>query len=182
MTGVETNGKEQQVASAADDDVVMLVSLPLPFEEFFARHHVEMVRALSLTLGDAELARDAAAEGFARAFQRWPSVSGYANPAGWTYRVGLNWARSGRRKWRRERLGERFIEGIVPEVAPRDATLVAALAQLSLDRRSVVVGRYYLDWSESELADALDIAPGTVKSRLSRALSQLAKSMENHHG
>ncbi len=62
------------------------------FDGFFARHHAEMVRALSLTLGDVEFGRDAAAEGFARALQRWSTVSTYENPAGWVYRVGLNWA------------------------------------------------------------------------------------------
>jgi len=46
----------------------------------------------------------------------------------------------------------------------------------------VVVGRYYLDFSEAQLADALDVAPGTVKSRLSRALTQLSNLMEEHDG
>jgi len=43
------------------------------------------------------------------------------------------------------------------------------------------VGRYYLDWSEEQLATSLDIAPGTVKSRLSRALTQLSELMEHDH-
>lgn len=151
------------------------------FDGFFARHHAEMVRALSLTLGDPEFGRDAAAEGFARALQRWSKVSTYENPAGWVYRVGLNWARSRRRKSRRERIGV-VVDGPAPSVTPRDAALVAALRQLSIEHRTVVVGKYYLDWSEAQLAAALDIAPGTVKSRLSRALAQLAALMEDHHG
>jgi RNA polymerase sigma-70 factor (ECF subfamily) len=151
------------------------------FDGFFAHHHAEMVRALALTLGDAEFGRDAAAEGFARALQRWSKVSTYENPAGWVYRVGLNWARSRRRKSRRERVGL-IVDGPAPSVTPTDATLVAALGQLSIDHRTVVVGKYYLDWSEAQLAAALDIAPGTVKSRLSRALAQLAALMEDHHG
>lgn len=182
ITGVDQNGSDQHAASAADRITAEMVSLPAPFDEFFARHHAEVVRALALTLGDVELGRDAAAEGFARALQRWSTVSGYTNPVGWVYRVGLNWARSGRRKWRRERLGQRLLESPAPEATPRDAALVAALAQLSLDHRTVVVGRFYLDWSEAQLAEALDIAAGTVKSRLSRALSQLAILMEDHHG
>ena len=63
--------------------------MPVDFDGFFVRHHAEMVRALSLTLGDVEFGRDAAAEGFARALQRWSTVSTYENPAGWVYRVGL---------------------------------------------------------------------------------------------
>jgi RNA polymerase sigma-70 factor (ECF subfamily) len=155
--------------------------VPVDFDGFFVRHHAEIVRALSLTLGDAEFGRDAAAEGFARALQRWSTVSTYENPAGWVYRVGLNWARSRRRKFRRERVGL-IVDGPSPSVTPRDAALIEALRQLSIEHRTVVVGKFYLDWSEAQLAAALDIAPGTVKSRLSRALTQLAALMEDHHG
>jgi RNA polymerase sigma-70 factor (ECF subfamily) len=161
---------------------VELPSLPMAFDEFFTRHHAQLVRALGLALGDVEFGRDAAAEGFARAFERWSIVSTYANASGWVYRVGLNWARSGRRRLRRERLGIRLVDRPAADIAPRDAALLAALGQLSVDHRTVVVGRFYLDWSEAELADALDIAPGTVKSRLSRALTKLATLLEEPHG
>ena len=155
-----------------DDDAttapVVFERADTDFDSFFQRHHSEMVRALALALGDVDLGRDAAGEGFARALQRWSTVGTYANPAGWVYRVGLNWARSRRRKARRERLGVTIdCEGRC--AAPPDDVLVRALQQLSLDHRTVVVGRYYLDWSESQLATALGVAPGTVKSRLSRA-------------
>jgi RNA polymerase sigma-70 factor (ECF subfamily) len=161
--------------------VVRTDLVPVDFDRFFASHHAEMVRALSLTLGDVEFGRDAAAEGFARALQRWSTVSAYENPAGWVYRVGLNWARSRRRKSRRERVGL-IVDSPAPSVTPRDAALIEALRQLSIDHRTVVVGKFYFDWSEAQLAAALDIAPGTVKSRLSRALTQLAALMEDHHG
>ena len=170
--GVDSDQSEQDVRAA----------LPMPFDEFFARHHPQMVRALTLALGDVELGRDAAAEGFARALERWSTVSGYANPTGWVYRVGLNWARSRHRRSRRERIGLRLTDRVAPEQAAPDMQLIDALGQLSTDHRVVVVGRYYLDWSEAELAEVLDVAPGTVKSRLSRALSRLATLMEEHHG
>jgi RNA polymerase sigma-70 factor (ECF subfamily) len=167
---------------ANTDDPVALGDLPMPFDDFFARHHEQMVRALTLAIGDVELGRDAAAEGFARALERWTQVSRYANPTGWVYRVGLNWARSRRRKFRREHAGMRLAEHAAPESHASDIQLVAALGALSIDHRTVVVGRYYLDWSEAQLAEALDIAPGTVKSRLSRALTQLANLMEHPDG
>jgi RNA polymerase sigma-70 factor (ECF subfamily) len=158
------------------------------FDAFFREHHTRLVRALGLTLGDADLGRDAAAEGFARALQRWSKVAGYENPAGWVYRVGLNWARSRRRRTGREHLGL-AIDGAAPFVPARSHELTRALRELSIEHRTVVVGRYYLDWSEAQLADALGIAPGTVKSRLSRALTHLAALLatpledraEGHH-
>lgn len=148
------------------------------FDGFFVDVYPSMVRALSLALGDAELGQDAAAEGFARALPGWDRISGYDNPAGWVYRAGLNWGRSRWRKKRREVGGLTFVDRAQATSAP-DPDLVAALRQLSVDHRAVVVGRYYLDWSEAQLATALDVAPGTVKSRLSRALHALAEILED---
>jgi len=55
----------------------------------------------------------------------------------------------------------------------RNVALEDALAQLSIEHRSVVVLRFYFDWTVDQTAEALDIAPGTVKSRLARALPLL---------
>jgi RNA polymerase sigma-70 factor (ECF subfamily) len=142
------------------------------FEAFCAREHQTLARALALALGDRELGRDAAAEALTRAWSRWSSVSQMDNPAGWVYRVGLNWGRSRLRRWRREDVTA-FPPDLGASTAEYDDRLAAALATLSPEHRSVVVARFYLDWSEAATADALDIPPGTVKSRLSRALSQL---------
>jgi RNA polymerase sigma-70 factor, ECF subfamily len=149
------------------------------FDSFFATHHAVVVRALTLALGDEQLGRDAAAEGFTRALQRWSRISSYDNPTGWIYRVGLNWARSRRRKTMREiaESGAVDLREATAHESHADPQVVSALLQLSPDHRAVVVGRYYLDWSEREIADALGIRPGTVKSRLSRALAKLADDL-----
>ena len=150
------------------------------FEVFYRRHHAEVCRALALTLNDVELAQDAAAEAMTRAYQRWNTVGRYQNPAGWVYRVGLNWGRSRLRKILRRPLPQpRPSEDIALGVVNQ---LDHALEQLSVGHRSVVVLRYYLDWSERQIAEALNIAPGTVKSRLSRALDHLEDLLEDSHG
>jgi RNA polymerase sigma-70 factor (ECF subfamily) len=59
---------------------------------------------------------------------------------------------------------------------------MVAIGCLSADHRDVVVGRYYLDWSEKQLAEALGVSSGTVKSRLHRALGRLGQLMEEDHG
>jgi len=143
------------------------------FDGFFHENHAPIVRALALTINDDQLARDAAAEGFARALARWGKVERYDNPTGWVYRVGLNWARSRRRKWRREVSADGF-DVAAPGRNDIDSRLAPALHKLTPEHRAVVVARYYFDWSERQIAEALDIRPGTVKSRLSRALTQLA--------
>jgi RNA polymerase sigma factor (sigma-70 family) len=58
----------------------------------------------------------------------------------------------------------------------RRATLLAALRELPPGTREAVVLRFYLDLPESEIARLLDCRPGTVKSRISRGLRQLAAS------
>jgi RNA polymerase sigma factor (sigma-70 family) len=59
----------------------------------------------------------------------------------------------------------------------REALLVALVA---LDERdqAVIACRYLLDLSERETADVLGCRPGTVKSRLSRALERMRAQLE----
>lgn len=153
---------------------VSAVSVPTTadFASFCAAHGDRLARALALALGNRELGRDAAAEGLARAWERWSKVSTYANPAGWVYRVGLNWGRSRLRRIRREITTDVFPDRGSIDVHV-DTAVVEAMRDLSPDHRAVVVGRLYLDWSEADVAAALDLPAGTVKSRLSRALAQL---------
>jgi len=56
--------------------------------------------------------------------------------------------------------------------------LAGALARLGPEHREVIALRYLLDLSEAECAAALACRPGTVKSRLSRALGRLRVELE----
>lgn len=149
------------------------------FEDFYAAHRDEMARALGLALRDAALGAEAADEAFARACQRWGQVSSYSNPQGWVFRVGLNWARSWLRRVRRERERRPLLaQPHATEDRARDLDLERALLTLNDTHRAVIVARFYLDWSVAETAEALGIAAGTVKSRLSRGLEQLREVLE----
>lgn len=57
----------------------------------------------------------------------------------------------------------------VAEDADRDRLLKIALASLDPDQRQIIVLRDYMDLPYAEIADVLDVAPGTVMSRLHRA-------------
>ena len=151
-----------------------LDAVAVRFEDFYAVHRDELARALGLALRDGELGAEAADEAFARACQRWGQVSAYANPQGWVFRVGLNWARSWLRRVRRERERQPLLaQAHATEDGARDVDLERALATLNDAHRAVIVARFYLDWSVAETAEALGVAEGTVKSRLSRGLEQL---------
>jgi len=76
-------------------------------------------------------------------------------------------------------------KGATPEQAAelddRDRELRLALATITNEQRQIVILRDHLDLSYAEIADVLDIAPGTVMSRLHRArlaLREVLKSYE----
>lgn len=151
---------------------------PREFEDFYRARREQVFRGLTLTLRDRDLAADATDEAMARAYQHWRTVSGYANPEGWAYRVGLNWARSRMRKRTREVRGFRLEDRPGAELTPTDPALTEALADLPIQQRAVVVLRFYFDWSTDQVAKALGIPSGTVKSRLARALERLESTVE----
>ncbi len=134
---------------------------------------------LGCTLPDAE---DLAQTTLVRCYTAWPRVAAAENRDAYVYRILVNALRDVHRKQRwRERP-----TAVLPDAAVDDATdsydtvdsIHRALAALSRGNRDVVVLRYFTQLTERQTAQALGIAPGTVKSRLSRALAQLAGS---HH-
>lgn len=151
---------------------------PTSFDDFYRRFHSQLVRAMVLTLNDGDLGTEAADEAMARAFQRWATVSTYNNPEGWTYRVALNWARNRLRRRHREVVVDHPVEQGPPLAGAMDLDLHAAVQSLAVKLRAVIVLRYYLDWSIEEVAKALAIPKGTVKSRLHHALHRLSDALE----
>lgn len=144
------------------------------FAAFYQEWRSPIRRSLAMALGDVGLAEEAIDEAMTRALARWHEVGSYDRPEGWLYRVGLNWARGVFRKRRYELLSDLTSSPHSWADPLPDPDLIEALGRLSLKLRSVVVARYYLDWSTAEVAEALEIPEGTVKSRLSRALQRLA--------
>jgi RNA polymerase sigma-70 factor (ECF subfamily) len=157
-------------------EVEQVELLPLTFAEFYRASRDRLARALVITLADIHLGTEAADEAMARAYQRWEKVQGLDDPAAWVYRVGLNWARSVLARRRRAPSPPllRWLDDLGPIAEP---TVAAALSELPVAQRAVVVCRFYLCLSEAETAQALNTRPGTVKSRLSRGLLQLERRL-----
>jgi RNA polymerase sigma-70 factor (ECF subfamily) len=148
------------------------------FDVFYRSEHAPLYRALAMTLGDSDLAAEAIDEAMVRAYQRWAVVSRYDNPAGWVYRVALNWAIS-RLRLRRRTLPA--VQAAADELRLPDPVLAEAVKRLSTSHRAVVVLRFHLDWSLEQIAAALGVPVGTVKSRLHRALSSLRETLGGDH-
>ncbi|MEM9132872.1 MAG: sigma-70 family RNA polymerase sigma factor [Actinomycetota bacterium] len=151
------------------------------FDDFCRQEHSTLVDALIWSFGDRDLGREAADEAMARAFERWDQVSGYRNPAGWTYRVGLNW---GRRRLRRANRGAELVRHLPPQpghyhLQPQP-DLEAALDDLPVKQRAVIVLRHLLGHTDAQTAEILGISVGTVKSRNSRALEKLRHTLQEN--
>lgn len=152
---------------AVVDDVEVVDARTGTFEEFYLRTRPSIARGLALAIGDADLAADATDEAMARAYERWPTVVRLDRPEGWVYRVGMNWALSVLR--RRNRSDHRLYDPKDSTLAVADPDVHAALGELDVKHRTVIVCRHLLGWSVAETAAALKVREGTVKSRLHRA-------------
>ena len=122
-----------------------------------------------------------------RAWQH-PEVSGDAERSAraWLFTVARNMVIDDRRSARFRRERESLDTGSTPEQAAPDEVNAAldrlligdALAQLSADHRAVIRRSYYLGWTTAQIAEDLQIAEGTVKSRLHYAVRALRLTLQ----
>lgn len=152
------------------------------FALLYAEQFGPLVRLAVLLVGSPAAAEDVVQESFAKLHGRFDRVD---EPRAWLRVAVVNGCRNERRRLGRlrrhlARQGERPEATAVaaPPREPADAALLGALRRLPMSQRSAVVLRYYLGLNEAEIASALGIRPGTVKSRLHRALTQLRAELE----
>jgi len=158
-------------------EVVVARTAHSDFPSFYQENYRSVTKALTATIRDIDLAGEATDEAMARAYANWAKIKRYENPAGWVYRVALNWAISVQR--RRNRVSKVKAETVTESPQVIEPGLYQALGKLDPKLRSVVVCRYLFDWTTEQTAEALAIRTGTVKSRLHRALEQLASHLSH---
>lgn len=147
------------------------------FQRFFEEHVRKAYRTALILSRDHFLAEDIVQESFYRAY-KFRNRLRIGEPFGpWFAKILLNVARS--------QLGKR----VAPPTAFRPESLQAldidlkvnlaqALQQLERLHVEVIVLRYYLDYSEAQMAEVLGVPKGTVKSRLSHARRRLSEHLE----
>jgi RNA polymerase sigma-70 factor (sigma-E family) len=147
------------------------------FEDLFGRLFPVAERLALRIAGDPATAEDLAAEAFVRLFARWPRLRKEPGREGWVLRVTANLAIDAARR-RPPR-----VEAVAP-VPPEDAVvlrvaLAAALRALPRRQRAVVALRYLADLTEEQVAAALGISSGSVKTHAHRALRRLRQVLPN---
>ena len=154
------------------------------FEELVTRYQGIAFRVAWLVVRNRGDAEDAVQDAFVKAYYALSRFHPGAPFRPWILRIVANEARNrGRSSRRRDGLTMRLAATDTAHAAPStevaaldraDAeALVAALDRLGERDRLVVAYRYLFELSEAETAEALGVRPGTVKSRLSRALVRL---------
>lgn len=123
-------------------------------------------------------AEDVVQTALMRCLVNWGKVERAEDRDAYVHRVLINtFTSSRRRRWTGELAVSMMPEGAdVDETTAMDTAdaVLRSLSKLSHDQRTVVVLRYYAHLSEQQMAAVVGVAPGTVKSRLSRALKVLA--------
>jgi RNA polymerase sigma-70 factor (sigma-E family) len=156
------------------------------FTEFMNGRWPALVRLGYGLTGDQGLAEDLAQTALAKAYASWPRVRRAGNPDAYVRRIMVNANHS---RFRKHRVTE-HLTGTLPEPGPgsdgpgRDdrPALVSALMRLPAGQRAVVVLRYWMDMTETEVAATLGCSVGNVKSQASRALAKLRISADLTEG
>ena len=172
------------------------------FNRLVEERHADIYALLYRLTEDPEEARDLTQETFLQAFRHLAGFRGEADLRTWLYRIAVNQARNRWRWWKRRRrdrtvsldapagessdaplsAGLPGRDGEDPEALAlareRERALLSALRTLSRPYREVIVLRDIEGLSYEEVALALEINVGTVKSRLSRGRNELRRRLE----
>ena len=159
------------------------------YEALVANYQQLAFRVAYLITRDEGEAQDAAQDAFVRAYYALDRFRPGSSFKPWLLRIVSNQARNrrrsaGRRLELQTRVGSRPSGDAAPSPEATTlehesrAELLDALEHLREEERLAVIYRYFLDLSEAEMAEAMGCKPGTVKSRLSRALAHLRQHLE----
>lgn len=149
----------------------------IEYEAWMAAREPALFRLAVLLTNDTHTAQDLVQQTLVKMYLAWDKIDRQESVDAYARRVLMNEHRSSwRRPWRRREVPTSDLPEQsttpVPDGGDR-AEMWTLVASLPRRQRAVVVLRYYEGLSETEIAEALSISTGTVKSQASRALDSL---------
>jgi RNA polymerase sigma-70 factor (sigma-E family) len=147
--------------------------------EMYRRHYGRLVREAALLVGDVSAAEDVVQDSFAALHRAWWRLREGEKALPYLRRSVVNRSRS---VLRHRRVVDRHPLMAVAEVPSAEegaltlverSLVVSALRTLPPRQREAVVLRYYADMAEAEIAAAMGISSGAVKSHIFRAMVSL---------
>lgn len=163
------------------------------FESLVRAHEDVAFRVAYLVVRDEAEAQDVAQEAFVRAYRALGKFDAKLPFRPWLLRIVTNLAINNRRgAQRRDAMSRRYeTEARQEQPGPSPESAVeaqeqaervwAAVGALSAQDQAVLYLRYFMDASEAETATAIGRPPGTVKSRLHRALKRLRAVIDERY-
>ena len=145
------------------------------FEEAFDELFPRAQRLAYRVLGNWLAAEDVAAEALARACLSWPKLRNAPWRDGWVLRVATNLALDTAKRKRPEPSAPRDIDA--EDAAVLRMAMLEALERLPRRQRQVLALRFLSDLSEADVAAALQISAGSVKTHTSRGLATLRRQL-----
>jgi RNA polymerase sigma-70 factor (ECF subfamily) len=154
---------------------------PETFEDFYRREYVSVVGLAYALSGSRSGAEDLAQEAFLAAHRNWEKIIGYDRPGAWVRRVVANLSVSTFRRGIAEaRALARAAVGQpteIPDLGAAQPSFWAAVRALPRRQAQVVALFYLEDLPISDVAEILDMTPGTVKRHLHRGRQTLARRL-----
>lgn len=154
-----------------------LWAAPETFAEFVRGRHGDLLRFAHVLCGDRYLAEDLVQDALERVGMAWARIERQDNPEAYVRKTITNRYLNRVRVMRRERLTDSPPDIGTADHEPPDGRLRRLLAELPRRQRAVIVLRFYLDYSEQQIADTLGCSTGTVKSNASRAMAKLREAL-----
>ncbi|TMR00818.1 SigE family RNA polymerase sigma factor [Actinomadura soli] len=151
------------------------------FREYVAERGTVLLRAATQLTSDRAEAEDLLQAALAKTYLAWDRIEDPAAVDGYVRRAMVNtqiswWRRRKLDVYPTDQLPDRPVDDHTGRSEMRDA-LGRALRHLPERQRLAVMLRYYEDMSEREIAEALGVSVGTVKSTVSRGMSKLRDLM-----
>jgi len=155
------------------------------FKAIYENHRDRVYNLVFYCLKDGRLIEDVLQNIFLKVYSGLPGFRFEANLATWIYRVTINECQNQNRRSNARHVPFETILGSGEEIDlsstpddwharnERSEIVQRAVLQLSPKLRAVVVLKYLEGLSYDEIAESLECAPGTVASRLNRALEEL---------
>lgn len=162
-----------------------IVTRPQPSEadaaltELYTAHYRTLVRIAAMLLDDVSLSEEVVQDAYVKMHGAWKRIREPAAAEAYLRTAVLNLARS---RMRRRQVAAKHAPKPMPDAPSAEYgamnalerdRVIAALARLPQRQRECLVLRYYADLSEAQIAEAMGISTGAVKSHASRGMAAL---------
>ena len=146
------------------------------FDDFYRAHHADAVRWAVALVGSRAVAEELAHDSLEAVR---PRLAGLDNPAGYLRRVVVNRARSWHRWHVRERRRVlRATAGAATSYTEPTQEMLDLLTALPYRQRAAVTLRFWADWTDEQIADALGCAPASVRVLVHRGIAALRADLK----